>query len=84
MNFNFYEWIRAAVKRAVLMGVTDAVETLGMPPDDESSKDKILSFLQSDEPQKIAPAPATRRLSGGSSGNSNRKLGRSIAEIHPE
>jgi hypothetical protein len=82
MNFNFFDWIRDGVKRSVLMGVSEAVETMGMPPDDESSKDKILSFLQSDEPQKIVSAPVSRRLTGGS--GSPRKLGRSIAEIHQE
>jgi hypothetical protein len=81
MNFNFFDWIRDGVKRSVLMGVSEAVETMGMPPDEESSKDKILSFLQSEEPQKMS-APASRRLTGGSS--STRKLGRSIAEIHQE
>jgi len=82
MNFNFFDWIRDGVRRSVLMGVSEAVETMGMPPDEESSKDKILAFLQSDEPQKIATAPASRRLTGG--GGSPRKLGRSIAEIHQE
>jgi len=82
MNFNFFDWIRDGVKRSVLMGVSEAVETMGMPPDEESSKDKILSFLQSEEPQKLTSAPPSRRLTGGSS--SPRKLGRSIAEIHQE
>ena len=81
MNFNFFDWIRDGVKRSVLMGVTDAVETMGMPADEESTKDKILSFLQSDEPEKLAASPARRRLPG-TSGGPPRKLGRSIAEIH--
>ena len=83
MNFNFFDWIRDGVRRSVLMGVSEAVETLGMPPDEESSKDKILSFLQSDAPQKLTSTPPSRRLSGGN-GGSSRKLGRSIAEIHQE
>ena len=82
MNFNFFDWIRDGVRRSVLMGVSEAVETMGMPPDEEASKDKILAFLQSEEPQKITSAPPGRRLTGGSS--STRKLGRSIAEIHQE
>ena len=83
MNFNFFDWIRDGVKRSVLMGVTDAVETMGMPTDEESSKDKILSFLQSDEQQTLAATPARRRLGGGAAVPS-RKLGRSIAEIHQD
>jgi len=84
MDFNFFNWIRDGVKRSVLMGVTDAVETMGMPPEEEASKDRILSFLQSDEPKKIAAAPASRRLTGGSSASSPKKLGRSLGEIHQE
>ncbi|MCL2623929.1 MAG: hypothetical protein FWD31_09720 [Planctomycetaceae bacterium] len=82
MDFNFFNWIRAGVKHSVLMGVSDAVETMGMPPDEESSKDKILSFLQSDEPEKLASAQ--RRRLPGSPAAPQRKLGRSIAEIHQE
>ncbi len=79
MNFNFFEWIRDAVKRSVLMGVSDAVETMGMPPEEKESKDKILGFLQQDKPKRSG-----RKRIGGSAGggNSPRKLGRSINEMH--
>ncbi|MCL2347118.1 MAG: hypothetical protein FWC50_02535 [Planctomycetaceae bacterium] len=85
MNFNFFDWIRDGVKRSVLMGVTDAVDQMGMPADEESSKDKILSFLQSENQSKLPTqsAPVRRRLPGGTASPA-RKLGRSIAEIHQE
>lgn len=80
MDFNFFNWFRDGVKRSVLLGVSDAVQTLGMPQDEESSKDKILSFLQQDDPQSGA---GKRRITGGSgSGGGQRKLGRSINDIH--
>ncbi|MDR0336359.1 MAG: hypothetical protein LBI18_04645 [Planctomycetaceae bacterium] len=79
MNFNFFEWVRDGVKRSVLLGVSDAVETMGMPHDEESSKDKILSFLQ-DNSHAHTPQ---RRISGNTSSTaSQRKLGRSISDIH--
>jgi hypothetical protein len=79
MNFNFFEWVRDGVKRSVLLGVSDAVETMGMPHDEESSKDKILSFLQDNSPTHTSQ----RRISSGSSATSGqRKLGRSISDIH--
>ena len=84
MNFNFFDWIRDGVKRSVLMGVSDAVEQMGMPPEEDASKDKILSFLQSDEPKKVAPPASARRRLAGGGGVSPRKLGRSIADIHQE
>lgn len=77
MNFNFFDWVRDGVKRSVLLGVSDAVETMGMPTDQESSKDKILSFLQDDSEKQISSQPR-RRLTASTS----KKLGRSISEIH--
>jgi hypothetical protein len=84
MNFNFFDWIRDGVKRSVLMGVSDAVEQMGAPPDEDASKDKILAFLQSDETKKVAGTNARRRLAGGGGNAPVRKLGRSIADIHQE
>jgi hypothetical protein len=80
MNFNFFEWIRDAVKRSVLMGVSDAVETMGMPPEEKESKDKILGFLQQDKPKR----GGRKRIgkTGGTSNTGPRKLGRSINEMH--
>ena len=78
MNFNFFDWVRDGVKRSVLLGVSDAVETIGMPTDQESSKDKILSFLQDDTAKLEVSATQRRRLPSGPA----RKLGRSISEIH--
>jgi hypothetical protein len=79
MNFNFFEWVRDGVKRSVLLGVSDAVETMGMPHDEESSKDKILSFLQDNS---HAPTPQRQISRNSSTTSGQRKLGRSISDIH--
>ena len=84
MDFNFFDWIRDGVKRSVLMGVNDAVEQMGTPSEEGSSKDKILSFLQSDESKKDSTTTARRRLTGGGGNTSTRKLGRGIAEFSQE
>jgi hypothetical protein len=78
MNFNFFDWVRDGVKRSVLLGVSDAVQTMGMPQDEESSKDKILGFLQQDSSPN--GAARTRLATPASSGQ--RKLGRSISDLH--
>ncbi len=78
MDFNFFEWIREGVKRSVLMGVSDAVEQMGAPHEPEVARDKIMAFLQSD-----APAETTTKRRVSSSASGQRKLGRSISEIHP-
>ncbi|MBQ6829361.1 MAG: hypothetical protein IJO46_15230 [Thermoguttaceae bacterium] len=80
MDFNFFEWIREGVKRSVLMGVSDAVEQMGAPHEPEVARDKIMAFLQSDAPAET-PTASKRRVSSSASGQ--RKLGRSISEIHP-
>ena len=82
MNFNFFDWVRDGVKRSVLLGVSEAVETMGMPPDEENAKSKILHFLQTEE--SIPEAQARRRIgnSGGTeAGKTRNKLGRTIADI---
>lgn len=76
MDFNIFDWIRDGVKRSVLLGVSDAVQTMGMPHDEEASRDKILGFLQ-EEP--TGGTSARKRISGSSA---QRKLGRSISDIH--
>jgi len=79
MDFNFFQWIREGVKQSVLLGVSDAVQQMGMPHDQETTQDKILSFLQEDK----ATATTARRRLGTSTTTGTRKLGRSIADIHP-
>jgi len=75
MNFNFFDWIRDGVRRSVLLGVSDAVETMGMPPDEETARDKILHFLQVEDNNLEPPPP--RRIT-----NSRKSpLGRGLADV---
>jgi len=75
MSFNFFDWVRDGVKNSVLLGVNDAVNTMGMPPDD-SSKDKILGFLKNN-----ADSEPVRRIANGTTPTSAKKLGRSLSDI---
>ncbi len=80
MNFNFFDWVRDGVKRSVLLGVSDAVQTMGMPQDEESSREKILSFLQEEtqgSQRRRLPTSGTTAAAAGP-----KKLGRSISDIH--
>ena len=81
MDFNFFEWIREGVKRSVLLGVSDAVETMGAPHDPEQARDKIMDFLKDESESETKKS--RKRVSSSSSSSGQRKLGRSIAEIHP-
>ena len=37
MNVNFFDWLRQGVKQSVLLGVSDAIETMGTPTENEDS-----------------------------------------------
>ena len=80
MNFNFFDWVRDGVRRSVLLGVSEAVETMGMPPDEETARNKILHFLQKEEVCLDSPMPRKISNSGAQTGTP-RKLGRTIADI---
>ena len=76
MNFSLFNIFRYATKRAILDGVGDAIETLGMPSD-ESSKDKILGFLKDNSENEVP----IRRITGGTAPSGPKKLGRSLNDI---
>ena len=73
MSFNFFDWVRDGVKNSVLHGVNDAVNAMGMPPE-ESSKDKVLGFLRSNA-ETETPSRRITSVSG------TKKLGRSLTDI---
>jgi len=75
MSFNFFDWVREGVQKSILLGVSDAVNTMGMPPDD-SSKDKILGFLKNN-----ADSEPVRRITGGPAPAGTKKLGRSLSDL---
>jgi hypothetical protein len=76
MDFNFFDWLRNGVKNSVLHGVNDAVNTMGMPPED-SNKDKVLGWLTKNTDND----PAVRRVSNTAAPAGTKKLGRSLSDI---
>ena len=75
-NFNFFDWMRSGVRDAVLLGVSDAVEEIGMPAESESGNNDALAFLRDTK---------TKQIGGGSTGTKStagrKRLGRSLKEI---
>ena len=67
---NFFQWIRDAVRRAVLLGVSDAVEDLGTPADVDDSREKLLAVLRGGD--------STSRPRIGAS-SKRKKLGRTLS-----
>ena len=76
MSFNFFDWVRDGVKNSVLHGVNDAVNAMGMPPE-ETSKDKILGYLRSSGDSETS----VRRITSSAASAGTKKLGRGLSEI---
>ena len=71
VNVNFFTWIREGVKQAVLLGVSDAVEHIGVPDADGEKTGPFLESLQQNAmaigvSKKEAQDPARRKRLGRS------------------
>jgi hypothetical protein len=73
MQFNFFSWMREGVKQAILLGVSDAVEEIGLPPDG----DEIGKRLQ----KALKQAPAKDALPGPAAEGKRKRLGRSLRDL---
>ncbi len=66
MGMNFFSWIREGVRQAVLLGVTDAVEHIGTPPDGNDMGQRLLDVVRTSNPNGppalAAESPKRRRL----------------------
>lgn len=71
MQFNVFDWIRAGVKRSVILGVSDAMEAIGSPDGDEAHA-KLLQLL-----------PATAEVADPALATSGKRkrLGRSLRDF---
>lgn len=74
---NFYAWVREGVKRAVLLGFSDAVEHLGMPHDSDDASNQFLAMLRGG---KALEAPE-RTATAASAAGGRKRLGRSLDDI---
>ena len=83
-GLGLFNWIRDGVKQSVLLGVSDAIDTIGAPEDNRTLNPALLSFatqpvathagVRIDEPQqRKIPAASGRK-----------RLGRSLRDIDPK
>ena len=74
MQLNFFTWVREGMKQSILLGVSDAVETIGNPV----SGDELQKRLQEAIQTSALPAPE------GRAGTTKRKrLGKSLKDLEP-
>lgn len=74
MDVNFFAWLRNGVKQSVLLGVSDAIEDLGVPADAEELHPGVAALLRGEE-------GGNKRLGTASKGGGRKRLGKSLKEI---
>ncbi|GIW99190.1 MAG: hypothetical protein KatS3mg111_2523 [Pirellulaceae bacterium] len=77
-NFNFFQWIREGVRQSVLLGVSDAVEQLGVPDEVEAPHPVLANLLQ-----EAPGGTSSARLAGPAKRKSppKKRLGKSLKDI---
>ena len=70
MQFNLFDWIREGVKRSVIQGVSEAMESIGSPAGDDGAA-------------RLAPLLAMNDASPPSlaGGVKRKRLGRSLRDV---
>jgi hypothetical protein len=72
MNVNVFGWIREGVRQSVLMGIADAMESIGTPPSGEDLRPKLLDSLRRNTEQAVAITATAAKP---------RRLGRSLKDL---
>ncbi len=88
-GLGLFNWIRDGVKQSVLLGVSDAIDTIGSPEDHRALNPALLAFakqplaMQSLGTNALGGAdePAAKKLPGASG---RKRLGRSLRDIEPK
>ena len=77
-NVGVFGWIREGVRRAVLLGFSDAVEQIGAADDKDALHPQLQSLLR-EAPQRLSsePRPAEPAITR----NERKRLGRSLGQL---
>ena len=73
MSFNLFDWIRDGVRQSVLLGVSDAIETIGSPDNGDGIKPELIAMLNQGD---IAAAQKKPAATG-----KKKRLGRSLKDL---
>jgi hypothetical protein len=74
MQFNLFTWLREGVKQSVVLGVADAIETIGVPEGSEDANPRFLELIQNEN---------AGNATGGRGGNRRKRLGKSLKDLQP-
>ena len=73
MQLNFFSWVREGMKQSVLLGVADAVETIGSPANGDELHKRLNEAIQS----SALPAPESRAAP------KRKRLGKTLKDLEP-
>jgi hypothetical protein len=76
MNFNLFTWVREGVKQSILLGVSDAIETIGAPDPAADISPRLLDFLRKDSGTDASKRPGD--------GAARKRLGRTLRDLEVE
>ena len=79
-KLGFYGWIRENVRRAVLLGFSDAVEQLGAPIEGEELHPQLVGVLRQPKPLLTAEE-APRAKPATSQAGGRKRLGQTLDQI---
>ena len=83
-GLGLFNWIRDGVKQSVLLGVSDAIDTIGSPDENRALNPALLSFAKqpcASRANTRIDEPPPRKLPGASG---RKRLGRSLRDIEPK
>lgn len=79
-KLGFYGWIRENVRRAVLLGFSDAVEQLGAPIEGEELHPQLVGVLRQPKPL-LASDESSRPKPAPNQGGGRKRLGQTLDQI---
>ncbi len=82
-NVGLFQWIREGVRQSVLLGVTDALESIGSPDDKGSLHPALLSINGSHASSGKTAAIEGEAIARKSAPAQRKRLGRSLKDIEP-
>jgi len=80
-SMNVYGWIRDSVRRAVLLGFSDAVEQIGALEGNQNINPQLLSMLKQNPSVGETAAPTAVLDSEPETAKPRRRLGRTLDDI---
>ena len=84
MNMNFFDWLRDGVRQSVILGVSDAVEQIGVPDTEQEVQPTLAALLGNDTATTTKPRrkTTTTTTTTATATGSRKRLGKSLKDMN--